>query len=245
MAGARPSDVAGRVPPDQVQRGEALHLVRRLRRRRLPPALAVSARCPLARREEPPVSRLRVDPVEVQRRDDLPAQFLWRGRIYLVREVLSRWTESGGWWRSAGVLALSAGEGSAGAGSAGASAEVDPLALLPAGRSRRSGHEPAGTARTAGRSGPVGSGAVGSGAVGPGAVGSGAVGSGAVGSGAVGPGAVDALGPVSGVDDDEQDWFRVEAGCPPTSGPSSGGTGVFDLCFSWSSGRWTLARVLD
>ena len=78
-----------------------------------------------------------------------------------MREVLSRWTESGGWWRGAGVLALSAGDGPA------------------------------------------------------------------------------------SVDDGEQDWFRVEAGCPPFGGPSSAGTGVFDLCFSWSSGRWTLARVLD
>lgn len=65
------------------------------------------------------MSRLHVDAVEVQRHDDVPAQFLWRGRLYKVREVLSRWTESGGWWRSAGVLALSVGD-----------AAADPLAPL-------------------------------------------------------------------------------------------------------------------
>ena len=123
------------------------------------------------------MSRLHVDAVEVQRYADDPAQFLWRGRLYLVREVLSRWTESGGWWRGAGVRALSSGEA---VSSAEVVALVDPLETAPL-----------------------------------------------------------------SIDDGEQDWVRVEAGCPPFTGPSSAGTGVFDLCFSWSSGRWTLARVLD
>ena len=38
------------------------------------------------------------DPVEVRRRDDDPAEFLWRGRFYAVREVLARWVETGAWW---------------------------------------------------------------------------------------------------------------------------------------------------
>ena len=38
--------------------------------------------------------------IEVRRRDDVPEQFLWRGRLYLVQEVLARWTESGRWWRT-------------------------------------------------------------------------------------------------------------------------------------------------
>ena len=109
------------------------------------------------------MSRLHADAVEVQRHDDEPAQFLWRGRLYVVREVLARWTESGGWWRSAAVSALSSGS-------------------------------PAGEAGS---------------------------------------------GPAS-VDDGEQDWFRVEAGAGQAAG-----TGVYDLCFSWSSGCWSLARVLD
>ena len=144
------------------------------------------------------MSRLHVDPVEVQRHDDDPAQFLWRGRLYKVREVLSRWTESGGWWRGAGVLALSAGEGN----SADPLAPLQTTALPGAARwGQRAWGEPA-------------------------------------------PDVGAAAGPAS-VDDGERDWFRVEAGCPPFTGPSSAGTGVFDLCFSWSSGRWTLARVLD
>lgn len=134
------------------------------------------------------MSRLHVDAVEVQRYADDPAQFLWRGRLYLVREVLSRWTESGGWWRAAGVRALSSGE---------ALSSVETLS----------------SAKT---------------------------------SSSVKPASfADQSGSTSSIDDGEQDWFRVEAGCPPFNGPSSAGTGVFDLCFSWSSGRWTLARVLD
>ena len=41
------------------------------------------------------------DPVDVRRRDDAPAEFLWRGRLYVVREVLTHWLEGGAWWRSA------------------------------------------------------------------------------------------------------------------------------------------------
>ena len=45
------------------------------------------------------MSRWHAEPVEVRRQDDTPAQFLWRGRLYLVLEELARWTEAGGWWR--------------------------------------------------------------------------------------------------------------------------------------------------
>jgi Family of unknown function (DUF6504) len=41
-----------------------------------------------------------------------PAQFLWRGRLYLVRDVLAHWVELGAWWslpRRAGVPARVAG----------------------------------------------------------------------------------------------------------------------------------------
>jgi hypothetical protein len=30
-----------------------------------------------------------------------PEQFLWRGRLYLVREVLAHWVELGAWWTGA------------------------------------------------------------------------------------------------------------------------------------------------
>ncbi|MGE0818645.1 MAG: DUF6504 family protein [Candidatus Nanopelagicales bacterium] len=31
-----------------------------------------------------------------------PAQFLWRGRLYVVRAVLAHWIELGTWWASSG-----------------------------------------------------------------------------------------------------------------------------------------------
>ena len=39
------------------------------------------------------------DAVEVRRRDEHPAEFLWRGRFYAVREVLAHWVETGAWWQ--------------------------------------------------------------------------------------------------------------------------------------------------
>jgi hypothetical protein len=113
------------------------------------------------------MTRLHADPVDVQRQDTglgpEPAQFLWRGRLYLVREVLARWTEAGGWWQGDAVRSLTSGEAAAG------------------------GDAAAGC-----------------------------------------------------LDDGERDWWRVEAGAG-----RSAGTGVYDLCFDWSRGSWSLARVLD
>ncbi len=47
------------------------------------------------------------DPVEVRRGrvegTEGPEQFLWRGRLYVVRGVLAHWVETGAWWRSASV----------------------------------------------------------------------------------------------------------------------------------------------
>ena len=45
------------------------------------------------------MSRRYDDPVEVRRRDDEPAEFLWRGRFYVVRAVLAHWVETGAWWQ--------------------------------------------------------------------------------------------------------------------------------------------------
>jgi hypothetical protein len=95
------------------------------------------------------------DPVEVRRRDADPAEFLWRGRFYAVREVLAHWVETGAWWQ---------------AGSSGSTA----LALEPA--------------------------------------------------------ALHA----------EREVWRVVA-----SSGRSHGSGVFDLCFDWDAGGWTLLRALD
>jgi hypothetical protein len=50
------------------------------------------------------MTRLHAEPVEVRTAaapdGPVPEQFLWRGRLYLVREVLARWTASGTWWRA-------------------------------------------------------------------------------------------------------------------------------------------------
>ena len=107
------------------------------------------------------------DPVEVRRRDEAPEQFLWRGRLYVVRAVLARWTESGGWWRGAAVRGLTAGDG------------IHGSAATPA-----------------------------------------------------------------VIDDGERDWWRVEADSGRLAALSAG-IGVYDLCFDWSGGAWSLARVLD
>jgi hypothetical protein len=40
-------------------------------------------------REERPITPLPADG---------PQQFLWRGRLWQVREVLAHWTETGAWW---------------------------------------------------------------------------------------------------------------------------------------------------
>jgi hypothetical protein len=49
------------------------------------------------------------DPVEVRRGMvngaqgpvEGPEQFLWRGRLWKVADVLARWVETGPWWQSA------------------------------------------------------------------------------------------------------------------------------------------------
>ena len=47
------------------------------------------------------MSRRYDDPVDVRRRDDEPAEFLWRDRLWVVRAVLARWVETGAWWQAA------------------------------------------------------------------------------------------------------------------------------------------------
>ncbi len=141
------------------------------------------------------MSRTHRDPVEVRRRDDEPVQFLWRGRLHVVREVLARWTESGAWWQAPAVTVLASGDASGGTGPGPVPLRTAPIPSSPKWAQRAWG-EPA-------------------------------------------PDVGAAVGPV-GIDDGEREWWRVEAG----SG-SAAGTGVYDLCFDWASGTWSLARVLD
>lgn len=142
------------------------------------------------------MTRLHTDPVEVRSERDVPAQFLWRGRLYLVREVLARWTESGQWWRTDVVRALTSGDSTA------------PGPRLRAAPRERSGSSP--WQQSASLSGS---------------------------------GVVEEGGPLT-VDDGERDWWRVEAGTGRHEAMTAG-TGVYDLCFDWARGSWSLARVLD
>lgn len=47
------------------------------------------------------MTRLHADPVEVRRRDDVPERFPWRGRLYVVPEVLVPRIEAGPEWDGA------------------------------------------------------------------------------------------------------------------------------------------------
>jgi hypothetical protein len=55
------------------------------------------------------MGRRHAESIEVRRRDEVPAQFLWRSRLYVVKDVLEHWLESGRWWSSASATALAAG----------------------------------------------------------------------------------------------------------------------------------------
>lgn len=54
------------------------------------------------------------DPVEVRRgmvsgpggRQEGPEQFLWRGRLWKVCDVVAHWVETGAWWQSSGAHAV-------------------------------------------------------------------------------------------------------------------------------------------
>lgn len=85
------------------------------------------------------MTRLHADPVEVHTRTEpagpVPDQFRWRGRRYVVLEVLARWTEAGGWWRGAAVTALTSGD---------------------AGRPNDAVHRPFGAADATGAAGAIG-----------------------------------------------------------------------------------------
>ncbi len=141
------------------------------------------------------MTRLHADPVEVRKRDDQPEQFLWRGRLYVVREVLARWTEAGRWWEGTAVQALTTGDPADDAALGRGPLQTAPIPSSPKWAQRAWG-EPA-------------------------------------------PDVGASDGPAA-IDDRERSWWRVEAGAG-----RSAGTGVYDLCFDWSTGGWSLARVMD
>ena len=57
------------------------------------------------------------DPVEVRKgADEDPEQFLWRGRLWQVREVVAHWVETGAWWSRSTNQASESGSETGGGG---------------------------------------------------------------------------------------------------------------------------------
>ncbi|MBA3308908.1 MAG: hypothetical protein H0U28_02465 [Nocardioidaceae bacterium] len=50
------------------------------------------------------------EPIDVRRGlvagQEAPEQFSWRGRRWVVRELIAHWVETGAWWEQPGVAAL-------------------------------------------------------------------------------------------------------------------------------------------
>jgi Family of unknown function (DUF6504) len=63
---------------------------------------------------------------------EAPAQFLWRHRLWVVRDIISHWVETGAWWDQPGVSALFGRAG--GATDAGTSADGGGGGALEPGR---------------------------------------------------------------------------------------------------------------
>lgn len=144
------------------------------------------------------MSRRCAETIEVRRRDEAPEQFLWRGRLYLVRAVLATWLESGGWWHGPAAGPLF-GVDRAGSRSA-QDVPTDDLVLAPIPATPKWGQ------RAWGEPAPD-------------------------------------LGAAAGgmaIDDGDRECWRVEA-----SPGRCAGTGVYDLCFDWHAGAWTITRVMD
>lgn len=46
------------------------------------------------------MSRLYGDPIEVWVRDGQPVRFVWRDRLYVVRQILDHWVVAREWWKT-------------------------------------------------------------------------------------------------------------------------------------------------
>ena len=86
------------------------------------------------------------DPVEVRRgmvpgpggSQEGPEQFLWRGRLWKVSDVVAHWVETGPWWQSSGVHAVLGAEETGSAGQEPPAGQALPAGrALTAGRARR------------------------------------------------------------------------------------------------------------
>lgn len=89
------------------------------------------------------LARRYAEVVVVQRGDDAPARFVWRGRHYTVREVLAHWIRTGAWWQQAALAVASGGAAASDDGGEGF-AVVDTAPLPPSPRwGQRAWGEPA------------------------------------------------------------------------------------------------------
>lgn len=52
---------------------------------------------------ESTVSRIYAEPIDVWLADGRPARFVWRGRMYRVRQVLEHWITTREWWKRSGA----------------------------------------------------------------------------------------------------------------------------------------------
>ncbi len=54
--------------------------------------------------------RMYDEPIEVRRGlvagQEAPEQFIWRDRLWVVRDIISHWVETGAWWEQSGIAAL-------------------------------------------------------------------------------------------------------------------------------------------
>jgi hypothetical protein len=78
------------------------------------------------------MGRRHAELIDVRRRDDAPAQFLWRSRLYVVKAVLEHWFQSGEWWASASAMALNIGSDAVAPAAPAAPAADLVLAPIPA-----------------------------------------------------------------------------------------------------------------
>jgi hypothetical protein len=170
------------------------------------------------------MSRCYADRVEVLRRNEEPAHFLWRSRLYVVRGVLGHWVETGEWWRTAGADApsehpLATVPDRAGTALGGTQNGHGPGGIQADGRARENGRL-ATAARPSRRTDADVAVAT---------------------DDSTEEGSASTAGDVVEPPlDEEHEIWRVEA-----SSGRSGVPGIYDLCFAWSSGAWTLVRTAD
>jgi hypothetical protein len=165
------------------------------------------------------------DPVEVRRgmvagpggTQEGPEQFLWRGRLWKVCDVMAHWVETGAWWRSRGAGAV-------------LGAETEDAAVGGASVAVGVGAGAGGVAARTGWSGSPEPSASGPAVSGP---------------SVSGPSVSGDLLAEREVWRVEAARGLAAARAVGPDGSPGGGRGVFDLTFDWADGSWRLTRCAD